>query len=82
MSRTCRYYVNIAVACLAAASLSGCFTSHPKNIAAFSKPSDVDVTAKKYVLMPPDQISIQCSRVPELHGQTQSIRPDGIISFE
>jgi protein involved in polysaccharide export with SLBB domain len=82
MSRTCRYFVNIAVACLAAASLSGCFTSHPKNIAAFYKPSDVDVTSKKYVLMPPDQVTIHCRRVPELDGQGQSIRPDGMISFE
>ena len=30
----------------------------------------------------PDEITIHCSRVPEIDGQTQRIRPDGIVSFE
>ncbi len=82
MSRTCKYFVSIAVTSFATVLMSGCFTSHPKNIAAFYKPSEVDVTSKKYVLMPPDRVTIHCSRVPELDGQGQTIRPDGIISFE
>lgn len=82
MSRTYRHFVCIAVACLAVVMLSGCFTSHPKNIAAFVRPDQVDVTAEEYILMPPDEITIHCSRVPELDGQSQRIRPDGIISFE
>jgi protein involved in polysaccharide export with SLBB domain len=32
--------------------------------------------------MPPDEITIHCSRVPEIDGQSQRIRPDGKISFE
>ena len=62
--------------------LSGCFSSDPKNIAAFKMPSQVAVTTDQYELMPPDEITIYCSRVPELNGQSQRIRPDGKISFE
>jgi protein involved in polysaccharide export with SLBB domain len=82
MSRTCRYFINIAIACFAIVFLSGCFSSHPQNIAAFVMPDQVNTTAEKYVLMPPDEITIHCSRVPEIDGQTQRIRPDGKISFE
>ncbi len=82
MSRTCRYFVSIAMTSFVVVLTSGCFTSHPKNIAAFSMPSQVDVTTETYVLMPPDEITIHCSRVPELDGQGQRIRPDGKISFE
>jgi polysaccharide export outer membrane protein len=62
--------------------LSGCFSSNPKNIAAFAKPSDIDTTTEKYVLEPPDEVEIRCSKVPEIHMHRQQIRPDGKISFE
>lgn len=67
---------------LAVLFLSGCFSSDPNNIAAFKRPYEVDVSAETYKLMPPDEITIHCSRVPEIDGQTQRIRPDGIVSFE
>jgi len=82
MCKTSKYFLKFALAYLVAVTLSGCFSSNPKNIAAFVKPKQVDVTADKYVLMPPDEITISCSRVPEIDGQSQRIRPDGIISFE
>lgn len=82
MSRTYRYFMSIALASVAIVLLSGCFTSHPRNIAAFVKPDEVQTTAEEYILMPPDEITIHCSRVPEIDGQSQRIRPDGIISFE
>jgi len=63
-------------------SLAGCFSSNPRDIEAFLKPYQVDVTAKRYVLQPPDEIEIHCSKVPELHLQRQRIRPDGKVSFE
>lgn len=63
-------------------SLTGCFSSHPQDIQAFYKPHQVDVTAETYVLYPPDEVEIHCSRVPEIHLQRQQIRPDGKISFE
>ncbi len=63
-------------------SVTGCFSSYPKNIEAFLMPDKVDVTAENYVLQPPDQIVVQCSEVPEINGQAQLIRPDGKISFE
>ena len=63
-------------------SLTGWFSSNPKDIEAFLKPYQVDVTAERYVLQPPDEIEIHCSRVPEIHLQRQRIRPDGKASFE
>jgi polysaccharide export outer membrane protein len=62
--------------------LTGCFSSNPKDIEAFLKPYETDVTAKSYVLQPPDEIEIHCSKVPEIHMQKQQIRPDGKVSFE
>ena len=62
--------------------LAGCFSSRPEDIEAFFKPYQVQVTADKYVLQPPDEIEIHCARVPEIHGQRQRIRPDGKVSFE
>jgi len=62
--------------------LTGCFSSHPKNIEAFLKPLEVDVTAQSYALQPPDEIEIHCSKVPEIHLQRQRIRPDGMVSYE
>jgi len=62
--------------------LTGCFSSHPKYIQAFVKPYEVNVTAEKYILQPPDEIEVHCSRVAEIHLQRQRIRPDGKVSFE
>jgi polysaccharide export outer membrane protein len=67
---------------LIAVGLSGCFSSNPKDIEAFLKPYQVNVTAASYVLQPPDEVEIHCSKVPEIHLQKQQIRPDGKISFE
>ncbi len=62
--------------------LAGCFSSHPKDIKAFLKPHEAVVTTESYVLYPPDEVEIHCSKVPEIHLQRQAIRPDGKISFE
>ena len=62
--------------------LTGCFSSHPRDIQAFLKPRQTDVTAEKYVLQPPDEIEVHCARVPELNLQRQRIRSDGKVSFE
>jgi protein involved in polysaccharide export with SLBB domain len=62
--------------------LTGCFSSHPKYIQAFVKPYEVNVTAEKYTVQPPDEIVVHCSRVAEIHLQRQRIRPDGKVSFE
>jgi len=61
---------------------AGCSVCNPADIAAFARPDKVDVTAADYVLQPPDEIEVHCSRVPEIHLQAQIIRPDGKISFE
>jgi hypothetical protein len=49
--------------------LTGCFSSRPKDIEAFLRPHEADVTTESYVLQPPDEIEIHCSRVPEIHLQ-------------
>lgn len=67
---------------LLAISLTGCFSSRAKDIEAFLKPHEIEVIAQNYVLHPPDEIEVFCSKVPEIHLQRQQIRPDGKISFE
>jgi polysaccharide export outer membrane protein len=62
--------------------LTGCFSSHPRDIQAFLKPHQTDVTAEKYILQPPDEVEVHCARVPELNVQRQRIRPDGKVGFE
>lgn len=63
-------------------SLTGCFSSQPEDIEAFLRPQQVNVTADTYILQPPDEIQVLCSKVPEIHEQRQRIRPDGKVSFE
>jgi len=63
-------------------SVTGCFSSNPADIKAFMMPDKVDVTTDTYILQPPDDIVVHCSNVPEIHLQTQQIRPDGKVSFE
>ena len=63
-------------------TVTGCFSSHPKNIEAFLKPNEAAVSADKYVLQPPDEIEVHCARIPEINMQRQRIRPDGKVSFE
>jgi len=64
------------------AGAGGCFCSNPKDIEAFVKPSQTAVNAESYILQPPDEIEIHCSKVPEVHLQRQRIRPDGKVTFE
>ncbi|MFC1739832.1 polysaccharide biosynthesis/export family protein [Planctomycetota bacterium] len=63
-------------------SLTGCFSSNPEDIQAFAKPQKVIVTADNYILQPPDEIDVFCSKAPEINLQRQRIRPDGKVSFE
>ena len=63
-------------------SLTGCFSSDPKDVKAFLMPNKVDVSTRTYILQPPDEIVIHCLAVPEIDGQSQQIRPDGKVSFE
>ena len=74
--------VNLFVLLSVSVSLTGCFSSHPKDIEVFLKPDKVDVTSRQYLLQPPDEVEILCPEVPEIHQQRQVIRPDGKISFQ
>lgn len=63
------------------ALLTGC-GSPMGDFEAFTRPDQTQVVADNYILQPPDEIEVQCSKVPEIHLQKQQIRPDGKISFE
>ncbi|MBM4029655.1 MAG: hypothetical protein FJ280_30290, partial [Planctomycetes bacterium] len=62
--------------------LTGCFSSNPKDIQAWVKPYEVNVTAERYLVQPPDELELRCAQVPEVNMQRQRVRPDGKISFE
>jgi protein involved in polysaccharide export with SLBB domain len=79
------------LSCIALAALffmSGCFSAKPEDIQAFARPWQADVTMQDYIIQPPDELTIVTSNIPELRGvsnqlgQTQVIRPDGVVSFE
>ena len=74
--------LTITILLLAAVSLTGCFSSNPEDIRAFIKPSKVNTTTSEFILQPPDEVHISCSKVTTLHDQRQRIRADGMISFE
>ena len=58
-------------------SLSGCFSSNPKDIKAFLMPGQYDVSSENYILHPPDEITLHCTAAINIDTQTQQIRPDG-----
>ncbi|MBE0535405.1 MAG: polysaccharide biosynthesis/export family protein [Phycisphaerae bacterium] len=62
--------------------LAGCHSANLDDLKYFTKPSEIDVTSDNYILHPPDEIEIRCSRVPELNLTRQFIRPDGKVTFE
>jgi polysaccharide export outer membrane protein len=76
------HVVKWTVLSLLAISLTGCFSSNPKDIMAFTMPTQADVSARNYIMEPPDEIEIHCSKVPEINLQRQQIRPDGKVSYE
>jgi len=76
-----RIKVILQIALLGVLLLAGC-SPVGDDIASFVKPGEVTVTAENYVLQPPDEIEIQCSKAPEVHLQRQRIRPDGKVTFE
>lgn len=69
--------------------VTGCFSAKQADIEAFLKPDQADVTLDDYILLPPDEIQVIASKIPEMQGstygepgQTQTVRPDGRVSFE
>ena len=78
-------YIRICIGVLLAlllAGLTGCFSSNPEDISAFIKPTPNSLSLDHYILQPPDEIELFCSKIPWLHLQKQQIRPDGKVSFE
>lgn len=62
--------------------LAGCFSSNPADISVFKIPQKTTVTSEQYILQPPDEIEIHCTKAPEINLQRQKIRPDGKVAFE
>lgn len=71
--------------------LTGCFSARKEDINAFLKPHEADVTLDDYIIQAPDEVTVVApDNIPELRsasrgssvGQTQIVRPDGVISFE
>mgnify|MGYP005845245255 CR=1 FL=1 len=80
--KTGTFFLTVCALTVMLFCLTGCFSSNPEDINAFMKPDEVQVTAKEYLLQPPDEIEVHCARVPEIHLQKQRIRPDGNVTFE
>jgi polysaccharide export outer membrane protein len=74
--------IALVILLLTTVSLTGCFSSNPEDIRAFTKPHEADITAENYILEPPDEVMIFCIKAQEIHEKIQQIRPDGKISFE
>lgn len=63
--------------------IAGCdFNSNPAHFNAFTTPPQVQVNLDNYTLLPPDEIEVICTKIPEVHEVVQRIRPDGRVSFE
>ncbi len=61
---------------------AGCNYHKASDIMAYYKPHQVYVTASDYKIVPPDEIVVHCTKVPEIHNQQQRVRQDGKVSFE
>ena len=83
-----RMFVSAAMLCVVMVMTSGCFSSRPEDLNAFLTPNQADVTGEDYIIQPPDRITVIANDIPELSGvssqlgQTQEIRPDGMISYQ
>ena len=68
--------------------LPGCFSANKEDLSAFTRPDMANVSMDHYIIQPPDTLTIIASNIPELEGagtqvgQSQVVRPDGMISFE
>jgi protein involved in polysaccharide export with SLBB domain len=82
MFRAITITATIAIILASMITLTGCFSSHSKDIEAFLKPQQTQVTADKYIMQPPDEIEVHCASIPQIDKQRQRIRPDGKIGFE
>jgi len=67
-------------AVLIVSMLAGCQTTYT-DFDAFVRDPQPLVTSTEYRLAPPDVIRITSKRVRELHGHTETIRPDGRITL-
>jgi len=73
--------LQIAILLLSFFFLTGCFSSNPKDIEAFKKPYEVDVTMDKYILQPADEIQVISPTVPDMHQVSRESGPTARYLF-
>lgn len=64
----------------ALAALSGCATTHEQMVA-FLRAHETEVSTGRYVVRPPDSITINAPGSPEVDGATQMVRADGKVAL-
>ena len=74
--------IMMAILAVPVLALSGCFSSNPEDINAFKLQDEVFLSTDQYLLCPPDEIEVHCTKAPEINLQKQQIRPDGKVGFE
>ena len=79
MKAQTRNLVMVLAAGVIGLSLGGCYD--PQAVNEFLKTTRSPVSAEEYHILPPDTISITSRQVPEINGQTQTVRPDGRINL-
>ena len=74
-----RDLVIMLAAFLAFSALGGCYD--PQAVNEFLRRPRAPVSAQDYRILPPDVLAITSRQVPEINGQTQTVRPDGKINL-
>ncbi len=72
--------ISIVAFCIAVCVCTGCQSSH-KDIVAFLKAHEHEVSAIEYRLGIPDEVTISSPRILEIDRVTQKVRPDGKIAL-
>ena len=69
-------------------ALTGCFSAKEEDLQAFTQAGLANASMEQYTIHPPDTVTVISTKIPELEGaasqvgQSQTVRPDGKISFE
>lgn len=72
--------ISLATLLVVALTAAGCAPRYTDYQAFVQKPRPL-VTATEYRLNPPDVVTFSSKRVREINGNTQQIRPDGVITL-
>ena len=79
METCCRRVLTGLTGLIGLCLLGGCYNANEVN--AFLRESPSPVVATEYRILPPDVIAIRSTKVPEINGVSQRVRPDGKINL-